>query len=157
MQQKDSPMSSMIRKLYNQGRHIIRKEETIETGVAGITGFALGYMSHKSGGLDRNGIPIDALGGVALMYGHMIPGINKLPFSQAWHKRTREVASSAIAVGMARVGERTAAGGGLHSHHRLTAHHGEGGLSGSMAGTSFGNWFGSESGQQRLVRAAAKL
>jgi hypothetical protein len=143
---------TMIRKLYNQGRHFIKKEETIESGLSALVGWSLGYMGH-GGKLDRNGVPLDALAGLALMYGgQYIPIVNQ------HDKRTREISSAAIAVGMARAGDRAAASGAGPMPHLLhpAAHHGEGGYSGSMAGGSFGRHFGF--GQESsLVRAASRL
>ena len=145
---------TMIRKLYNQGRHFIKREETVESGISALVGWTLGYVGH-GGKLDRNGVPLDALAGLALMYGgQYVPVVNH------YDKRTREISSAAIAVGMARAGDRAAASGAGPMPHLLghPAHHGEGmnRMSGSMAGTSFGRHFGF--GQESsLVRAASRL
>lgn len=153
---------SLIRSLYNKSRQIVRKEETKETGFAALTGFALGYMGH-GGKMDHNGIPLDSLGGLALMYGHMIPVVNKLPLFGSWDKRTREIGSAAIAVGMARIGDKAAGGGGILPR-KLASHHGDAfgrdrgymaeGLNGSPAAFGKASAFGAESS---LVRAARKL
>jgi hypothetical protein len=125
--------TSIIRSMYNRvmtRHHMGETEEMVlDAGVPAIEGFGLGYLAGK-GKLDRDGVPMDAVGGALVMAGTIFT-----PLLAGSRDRIRQMAGVAIGVGMARLGAKSAGGAG---------HHGE-----FDSGGSFG--------QDPLVSAAAKL
>jgi hypothetical protein len=118
-------MSTAIRKLTNGLTRVWESEATSDTLWSGATGLAIGFAKHQMG-IDKGAIPVEAVIGAGINYlGSFGPRMVRNVIGE----RTKAVASAAVTIGMAHVGERLAGGGGGGHHARA---HGE------FSGDAFG-------------------
>jgi hypothetical protein len=108
--------TSIIRKFYDKAtlRHHMGETHEIvkEGGISAATGAILGMIASKSHtGLDRKGIPLDAVGGVAIMAGSIFT-----PFLAQHREAVRQVGASALSVAAFRAAERFVHTGKLLAH-----------------------------------------
>jgi hypothetical protein len=129
-------MTTMIRKIYNQGTSLAYATLDTAKDVAApvVTGLALGAIGVHAA-LDRKGVPLDAISGVALRAANAFSGhlpskgvLGKVRgFIGHHHDVIEDIGAAAIGAGTARLGARLASGGKPGA-----THHGELGGGGGM-------------------------
>jgi hypothetical protein len=113
-----SIMTTAIRKLYTAGTSLVSTgvETAKEVFAPAITGLALGALAARAkGGLDSNGVPLDAVGGFALRtlqnFGLTERYLPKMfGIKEFVRHNGSDIAAAAIAVGASRVGHKMAGG-----------------------------------------------
>lgn len=110
--------SSIIRRLYTDATHVLDGGVTHDSGVSAVAGFALG-VAHRKMNLDKGSIPLDALGGALVMFGGAFGPSAARKYLGG--ETVRQAAEAAIAVGMARVGERFTGGAKAHGDFGATS------------------------------------